>query len=278
MTLNESERRATNPQALNKEAIDLATQGRWLEALEVNREIIELFPHDVSAYNRLGKAMMELGRYKEAREAFSRGLDLAPSNTIAKKNLQKISLLMETAPAPQRILPKITAHQFIEETGKTGVTKLVKVGAPEVIAHLSAGEPVQLRVDGKNLIVEAMTGEHIGQVEPRLASRLLYLTEEGNRYEGAITSAQENAVTVILREVYQHPSLVDRVSFPSKSADDFRSYVKKGFIKDEQGEEEPDQEGESVTWQEREEVPEGMSIIAGERETTKFDDEDDEGS
>ena len=50
-------------QQRSKEAIDLAMQARWREAVDVNREIIEAFPEDVDTFNRLGRAYMELGQY-----------------------------------------------------------------------------------------------------------------------------------------------------------------------------------------------------------------------
>ncbi|MFQ5873521.1 MAG: tetratricopeptide repeat protein [Dehalococcoidia bacterium] len=269
-----------NTQSLTKEAIALATQGRWQEAVDINTEIIQACPEDVNAYNRLGKALMELGRYAEAREAFGRALEIAPSNAIAKKNLQRVSLLMEAGPARQGAQPKITPHHFIEETGKTGVTKLVKPGPRETRARLGAGDPILLRQDGKNLIVESTTEEYIGQVEPRLAFRLLELMEGGNRYEGAITSVWEDGVSVMLREVYQDPSQADKVSFPSRSADDFRSYVKEGIFKYESGHDETPHEGDTPTWEESEDdgVPEGISIIDGERGVIKVAEEDEQES
>ena len=48
-------------------AIQLALQGRWAEAIKLNKSIVELFPTDVDAYNRLGKALTELGRYEIGR-------------------------------------------------------------------------------------------------------------------------------------------------------------------------------------------------------------------
>ena len=45
----------------SKQAITLAMQGRWQEAVAANRRIIETFPDDVDAYNRLGRAYIELG-------------------------------------------------------------------------------------------------------------------------------------------------------------------------------------------------------------------------
>jgi Flp pilus assembly protein TadD len=50
-------------------AIQMALQGRWAEALQINQMIVESFPTDVDAYNRIGKANTELGRYAEARNA-----------------------------------------------------------------------------------------------------------------------------------------------------------------------------------------------------------------
>ena len=40
----------------SKQAVALAMEGRWREAIAINKEIIEGFPDDVEAYNRLGKA------------------------------------------------------------------------------------------------------------------------------------------------------------------------------------------------------------------------------
>ena len=58
----------------SKQAIALAMQGRWREAVAVNQSVIKNFSNDVEAYNRLGKAHMELGEYSQAREAYSRAM------------------------------------------------------------------------------------------------------------------------------------------------------------------------------------------------------------
>ena len=46
-----------------EQAVALAMQGRWREAIELNKSIIEDFSQEVNAYNRLGRAYMELGDY-----------------------------------------------------------------------------------------------------------------------------------------------------------------------------------------------------------------------
>ena len=59
----QTEDRARAKKQHAEQAIQLALQGQWSEAAQLNRQIIESFPTDVDAYNRLGKALTELGRY-----------------------------------------------------------------------------------------------------------------------------------------------------------------------------------------------------------------------
>jgi hypothetical protein len=49
--------------------------------------------------------------------------------------------------------------------------------------------------------------------------------EGGNKYTAAIVSSTEELVTVIIREVYQDPSQVRRLSFPAKGVEGIRPYV-----------------------------------------------------
>ena len=53
-----------------KKAVALAMNSRWEEAVIINRSIALEFPKDLEAFNRMGKALSELGRNREAKEAF----------------------------------------------------------------------------------------------------------------------------------------------------------------------------------------------------------------
>jgi len=75
----------------SKRAIDLAMNGRWQEAVNANQSLIEDFPNDADAYNRLGRAYLELGDYKRAVEAYRRAAEVDPHNVIARKNLSRLS-------------------------------------------------------------------------------------------------------------------------------------------------------------------------------------------
>ena len=59
-----------------KQAISLAMQGSWKEAIAINQSILEVFPNDVEALNRLGRAYLELGEYQEAEAAYRRTTEI----------------------------------------------------------------------------------------------------------------------------------------------------------------------------------------------------------
>ncbi len=247
-----------------KEAIALAMQGRWEAAVATNRSIIEVFPNDVDAYNRLGKALTELGQYAEAREAYSKALEINPKNSIARRNLRRLSLLKEVQLSPWGDHHKVAPHLFIEETGQAGVASLQRLASREVLARIAAGDQVYLRPEGQSLIVENELGYYLGEVEPRIGVRLTKLIEGGNRYTAAITSLADNEVRVIIKETFQHPSQAGRPSFPAKAFDGFRPYVKDSILKYELEEEEAFEEREyPLEWEEEiEPLAEGVPLLA----------------
>src|SRR4029077_15026009 len=76
------------------EAVQLAIAGKWDEAVKLNRFIIESFGADEEAQNRLGKALSEMGKLKEAKASYEAALKLNPMNSIAKKNAARINALL----------------------------------------------------------------------------------------------------------------------------------------------------------------------------------------
>jgi hypothetical protein len=208
----------------SKQAIALAMQGRWREAVAANEEIIASFPGDVDAYNRLGRAHIELGDYILAKEAYARTMELDPYNIIAQKNLQRLAYLGEGA-GEEDDSDRVEPQHFIEETGKTGVVALYRLAPLAVLAKMGAGDKVYLKIDGAGLNVENGRGEYLGQVEPKHGQRLIKLIGGGNRYSAAIVSASEERVTVIIREVYQDPSQAGQLSFPPRGAESLRPYL-----------------------------------------------------
>ncbi len=216
MTMLRTDERPKYKKERAKRAIALAMESRWAEAVTANMALVADFPDDLESYNRLGKALMELGRIGEAKRAFRRALEISPHSSIAIKNLGRLEQLGEED-IRISIRPSTSPHAFIEESGKAGATSLVSLAPSRLLLKMAPGHPVNLRVQSGALQVEDSLGEYLGRVEPRLASRLSRLMMGGSRYEAAVTSVGENEMTIIIREVFRRPSQGSAPSFPSKA-------------------------------------------------------------
>ena len=259
-------------------AVALALAGKWEEAAVLNRELLELFPEDVETLNRLGKAYLELGRYSMARGAFGAAVAVSPHNSIAKKNLRRLESLPhdsedEAAPPPtaSRVMPNL----FIEDSGKSAVTVLHKPATASILAKVAPGDLVDLKPEERRLTVYTPQGQLLGDVEPKLGNRLLRLIRQGNRYSGAVVSVNHPRISVALREVYTHPSLLGNASFPSRGTVAYAAQLPDAYARLEL-ESDSEDDDIAVTWDDAYES--GAAREVGVAAGAGFDDdeEDDE--
>ena len=244
---NQPEERARQQRQLTEQAINLALESKWEEAVAVNRQLQSLFPRDLSTLNRLGKALSELGQYAEARQAYGEALEIDPTNNIARKNLDRLAALGDGAAAPRTSHERLDPRLFIEETGKTGFTGLLDVAPRQVLVRLTAGDQVYLSRDGNVLWVLNGAQERIGRIEPRLASRLIAFMEGGNQYAAGIAELRGHDVRIIIRETFQHPSQFGKVSFPAQGGGEtVRAYTKESLVRHNDEEDEYNEDGEYV--------------------------------
>ena len=246
-------------------AVKFATESRWDDAIKVNRQIIEAFPGEADAFNRLGKALSETGKIKEAREAYTKALEIMPTNQIARKNLDRLAAVRGKA-EPDKA-QQVDASLFIEEMGKSGVAVLRPQNI-RMLATLSAGDEVTLKPVGSRLTVETAGEEYIADVEPKLALRLTKLLAGGNTYAAAVSAIDTESVRVIIKETFQHPTQVGRLSFPAGKAGDIpRAYTKESLVRTD-ADEEDEFADDSDEWEDTEAEPE----VEGEtREVSLFD-------
>ena len=243
-------------------AIQLAMGNRWEEAVQVNRSILTVFPNDTDSYNRLGKALMELGRYNEAKKAYRKALELDATNQIARKNLDRLNALAK-AGVEQGGTAKVDPTLFIEAMGRSTITTIEKPVA-NALAKLNAGDRVELHPEGNTLAVETAGGEFVGAVEPKLGLRLIRLMQGGNQYAAAVTSLSQDECRIIIKETHQDPSQAGRPSFPTAVvAEGMRPYTKGRLLRYATQVEEPEEtelageteEGEA--WEDESERQEG---------------------
>ncbi len=219
MPFHQDEDRTKLGRKFSQEAIALAVQGRWEEAIAANKAIVERFPDDVAAFNRLGRAYIELGLFSEARTAYEQALAVDKGNSIASKNLERLNSwagIDQLEPDKARPLGK---DFFSSTVGKTGIVALTNISRLDRIYAIGVGGSVRLMRRGQQVFAEDERGETLGELDPKHGTRLAKLMLGGNRYSATVLATGEAGTQLLVREDYQHPGQAGRQSFPPTQAD-----------------------------------------------------------
>jgi len=219
VTLQQEEDRTRLGRKLGQQAVALTVEGRWDEAVAANQAIVERFPDEVAAWNRLGRALIELGRFAEAAEAYQRSLEIGPGNSIAMKNIERLKTWTSAGQLGEEKERGLGKEFFASTVGKTGVVVLTNVLAVDRIGEIGAGGVVALQRRGQRIYVEDGEGHLLGELEPRQGTRLAKLMQGGNEYSATVLTTSEGGTQVLVREDFQHPSQVGQASFPPTQAD-----------------------------------------------------------
>lgn len=263
-----------------QQAVDLALDGLWDEARSVNEDILQYFPDDVETMNRLGKANLELGNLPAAKTNFEKVLYLSPYNSIAKKNLERLLLLPKrraTSQNAKKVAPKL----LLEKNGRTGITVLRTCARQDILAHVASGDLVTLEVSNESLRALNSDGITLGYVETKLASRLVKLIGKGNCYDAAVLSATPAKVSIVIREIYRHPSLLGVISFPAVSKEEYPIGINNGLLRyeiEKESDDDEDDDTSAISWTEdgiNDDDEDGMSDnLSGDITIISFQEED----
>jgi tetratricopeptide (TPR) repeat protein len=261
--------------ALADQATQAALEADWPRAAELNQKLIGVSPDDLEARNRLGRALLELGRLDEAKAAFAEVLKTEPYNSIALRGNSRVVTLQEHKIKPFTTTTKTQPRLFIEDMGKTGILRLINPAPTHVLAKYSPGAECELREQEGLLAVHARDGELIGFLEPKVGRRLIDLIRTGNQYVAAIVSNDPANARVAIREVFSSVENASRISFPGhhRSAETKeRAYVRGTFFRD---------GGDEIEEEVEEETPAAEEVLE-EAEVTEeplaVDTEDDDDS
>ena len=215
---------------LSQEAVNLAVKGEWERATEVNIAILESFPTDVEAMNRLVKALIETGSYVDAEATLNQVREIAPYNNIAKKNRARLDQLTanpdlaKSETSKQARKAASASQTFIEESGKSATTvlrnsnSLRNANGRKTTIHLAPSDPVVVSREKNTVMVKTLDGQLLGQLEPKMGNRLARMMDGGNKYSAVVVSVNDDGVSIMIRETFKHPSLQNMGSFPSQSA------------------------------------------------------------
>jgi len=227
-----AEAERVKPRALFvEEAIQLALESNWQEAVSVNRTILDKYGPDEDAYNRLGKALSELGKLEEALESYGETLKLNPLNVIAQKNQRKLAAMLEQPARVEGVHASVDVDLFAEEPGKSALTVLSRPSGG-VLVQVAPGDPVELAAVGGVLHATTARGVALGDVEAKISRRLIPLMDTGNRYSAAVARAEDDRIEIMIREVFQSPENSRKSSFPIARGkrEEFRPYAKESLL------------------------------------------------
>ena len=262
-----------------EDAVQLAIAGRWDEAVKLNRFIIDSFGADEETQNRLGKALSELGKLKEAKASYEAALKINPMNSIAKKNAARINALLHQKEGLKIGGTKVDLNLFVEEMGKTVITSVEAPANADISSKVAAGDVAELKIEGDGIVAETSRGVRVGSLEAKLARRLIKFMRGGNRYQAGVTSVDGSAVKLIVRETYQDPRFAGKPSFPMrrKREVEFRPYAKESLLTREvEVFTEDEEEGEALAEEPAgDDIEEGMHAVEDEGEAIDFSDEAD---
>jgi tetratricopeptide (TPR) repeat protein len=262
-----------------EDAVQLAIAGKWDEAAKLNKFIVENFGADEETQNRLGKALSELGKLKEAKAAYDAALKLNPMNSIAKKNAARINALLHQKEGLKVGGTRVDLNLFVEEMGKTVITTIDTPPSADICSKVAAGDVAELRVEGDGIVAETSRGVRLGLLEAKLARRLIKFMRGGNRYQAGVTSCEGNVVKLIVRETYQDPHFAGKPSFPMrrKREVEFRPYTKESLLSRGGAAFAEDEEEEEalVEAPASDDLEEGMHAVEDEGETIDFSEEAD---
>jgi tetratricopeptide (TPR) repeat protein len=202
---------------LAQRAVDLALEGNWKEAIEVNDEILRQTPDDIDALNRKARALAELGDIAKARKVAEEVIKLDPINSIAIKCLEKWKKMTKVRKENDKSISVVDA--FLEESGKTKLVKLIHTGDESVFANLDPGEEVKLVPFAHRVSAMTMDGTYLGRLPDDLANRLKTLIKEGNKYQVLVKSVGNRDLVVFIREIERGKKVKDINSFPPEKID-----------------------------------------------------------
>lgn len=206
---------APSPSSLYQQAIDVALNGQWEDALKINKKILKLDPQNIDALNRQAKALMELGKANQAKKSYSEVLKIDPYNPIAQKNLKLMKSYKPTGQTTAACCQngKLSPALFLQEPGKTKMVNLLKVAEPQKLSQAFCGMKVLMAVKNHKITIVDTNGDYLGVLPDDISHHLLRLYKGGNRYDLFIKSIRVNSLSVLIKETFRSKKFKNQPSF-----------------------------------------------------------------
>ncbi len=198
---------------LETQAIDAAIRSDWKLAIELNEKILETNKKDVQALLRIAFSYLQAGSYEESKKYYHKALRLQPKNAVAHQYLEKIEILAQGKSKPKSHTT-FDPHLFIESFGKTKTVSLTNLGQKQILAQLTIGQLVQLKIKKRRVEVRTDTDEYVGTLADDISKRLILFIKAKSTYTAYIKEVNFTKVVVFIREDKKGKSVSHHISFP----------------------------------------------------------------
>lgn len=186
---------------LSHAAIQFALSHDWKQAIIINTDILEKDATDTEAMCRLAFAYSQLGQIEEAKKVYRKVLSIDKYHSIAKKNLDRISMVAKSsAQTPDRMRTPVSPNLFIEEPGKTKTVVLRNIAPVKRLAGINIGDVVTLYAKNHSIEVRDQDKIYLGALPDDIAFRMIRFLKAGNAYQVHIKNVHKNTLSVFIRE------------------------------------------------------------------------------
>lgn len=223
---------------LEEQAIDAAINLSWDDAVELNEKILKKDKNNYPAYLRLGFIYLQKHNYELAKKYYSKALKIQPKNTVAIQNLEKIEILEKSRKKRYQTgrRDKIDPELFIEVVGKTKKVGLVNIGQKDIIAGLSIGQKIDLKIKRRRVEIRTPdTNLYIGTLPDDVSKRLIYFIQAKSLYNTFIKEVTINSVTVFIKELKKGPTVKHYISFPLHNSGEMKHMLNSNGNDEEKG-------------------------------------------
>lgn len=196
-------------------AIQKALENQWVEAIDVNLEILTQNEHDIDTLNRLAYAYLKSSNLTLAKDTYTKVLSIDKTNPIALKNIKKIDALSTQGgkSSNQSHVNHLMENVFIQEAGKTKTVELSNLADKKTLISLQHGDEVLLTIKRSKLFVLTTEKTYIGMLPDNVGIRLISFIKGGNEYIGCIKSIEDKSVTIFIKEVKRAKKFSNQSSF-----------------------------------------------------------------
>lgn len=198
---------------LETHAIDAAIQAQWAAAIELNTKILDLDRKNVQALLRIAFSYLQTGDYEQSKKFYHKALKISPKSSVAHQYLEKIEILEQGNKKPQT-KAAFDPHLFIESFGKTKMTTLTNLGQKQILASLSIGQQMQLKIKKRHVEIRTEQDEYVGTLADDISKRLILFIKAKSTYTAYIKEVSFTKVIIFIREDKKGRTVSHHISFP----------------------------------------------------------------